>query len=171
MAQAGPRERGQAGGARNNDRHLLALGKLHFLAAFCPLHRRLPAAALARIFVPAANADSVRFFENEKGDTCAALIWARLTDEAAGRMLRDSRPPDAADWAAGDHLWFLDLLAPFGHARIVARHIARNPPAEPFRFARLDAVGKLRKVVRGDATARAGGRLGICRAAMRAGGV
>ncbi|MCZ7675313.1 MAG: toxin-activating lysine-acyltransferase [Roseovarius sp.] len=160
MTQATPRQRGGSGNARHGDRHLLSLGKLHFLAAYCPLHRRFPAAWLARIFVPAVNCDSVRFFENDDGDTCAALIWARLSDAAAERMLSEGRPPAAADWAAGENLWFLDLLAPFGHGRVVARHIARNPPPEPFRFARIDAAGKLRKVVRGDVTARPGERLG-----------
>lgn len=136
------------------DRQLLSLGRLHFLAAFCPLHRKMPAAWLARIFIPAVNSDCVRFFENDQGQVCAALIWARLTDEVSQRMVYDDRPPTAQDWAAGDKLWFLDLLAPFDHGRMVARHIARNPPEGPFYFARLDERGKVFKVVRGDASAR-----------------
>jgi len=144
--------------------HLLSLGRLHFLAAFCPLHRKMPAAWLARVFIPAVNSDCVRFFRNDKGDVCAALIWARLTDDAAARMVHQNQPPTARDWAAGDKLWFLDLLAPFGHGRMVARHIARNPPEDPFRFARLDASGKVARVVRGDASARGRERLRSFRA-------
>ncbi|WP_197916176.1 toxin-activating lysine-acyltransferase [Thiosulfatihalobacter marinus] len=141
------------------DAELLSIGKLHFLASFCPLHQRMPEAALARIFYPALNNGCVRFFENEQGRTAAALIWARLSDEVAGRMTRDGRLPTQGEWTGGSRLWFLDLLAPFGHGRIVARSIARNPPPEPFWFARLDDSGALRKVVRGDATAPAGRRV------------
>jgi len=159
MAQAGPRARGRSGVSRRNERQMLALGRLHFLAAFCPLHRKLPASFLARVFIPAVNADCVRFFQNDKGDVCAALIWARLTEAAGARMVDHNEPPAAAEWAAGDNLWFLDLLAPFGHGRMVARHIARNPPPERFRFARLDARGRVARVIVGDATAPRGQRV------------
>ena len=47
-----------------------------------------------------------------------------------------------------------NILAPFQHGTTVARHIARNPPEEPFYFARLSKDGVLRKVVRGDAARR-----------------
>jgi cytolysin-activating lysine-acyltransferase len=133
------------------DEHLLALGKLCFLAGYCALHRGYRGSVLASLFFPAVNHGCVRFFEDENGATAAALIWARLTDAAADRMLHDRVLPGEADWVSGPNLWFLDLIAPFGHGRQVARHIARNPPEEPFRFARLDRAGNLRKVVLGDA--------------------
>lgn len=136
------------------DRQCLSLGRLHFLASFCPLHRQFPAAALARLFIPAVNHDCVRFFENDQKQVCAALIWARLTDTVSERMLFDQVPPDASEWASGPNLWFLDILAPFDHGRMIARHIARNPPEGPFYFARLGKGGQPRKVVRGDASAR-----------------
>ncbi|TYB83021.1 toxin-activating lysine-acyltransferase [Maritimibacter fusiformis] len=145
-AQAAPRPKGPT------DEHLLALGKLCFLAGFCPLHRGYRGSVLAGLFFPAVNHGCVRFFEDENGATAAALIWARLTDEAADRMLHDRVLPGEAEWTAGPNLWFLDLIAPFGHGRQVARHIARHPPEGAFRFARLDRDGNLRKVVLGDAT-------------------
>lgn len=134
------------------DAELLSLGKLHFLAGFCAYHKRMPAALLARIFHPAINHDCVRFFENENGRTAAALIWARLSDDVSARMLTKGDLPKEAEWVSGNTLWFLDILAPFGQGRLVARQIARTPPAEPFYFARVDATGTLRKVVRGDAS-------------------
>lgn len=134
------------------DSDLLALGKLQYLAAYCPLHSKYPAFALKRLFVPAINNDCVRFFENADGKTCAALIWARLTDEVSERMIYERIPPTSDDWASGHNLWFLDLMAPFDHGKSVARHIARNPPPGPFFFARLDGSGAVSKVVKGDAS-------------------
>lgn len=110
---------------------------------------------LSRIFIPAVNHDCVRFFKNDQGLVSAALIWARLSDKAAERMIYEQTPPEAADWNSGTNLWFLDILAPFRHGGMVARHIARNPPPDPFFFARLGPDGRVRKVVRGDARARA----------------
>lgn len=139
-------------GAPPTDDQLLALGKLSFLAAYCPLHRSYPGHLMSAIFFPAVSNGCVRFFENDQGATAAALIWARLSEEVAVRMLSDGRPPSTQEWVAGDQMWFIDLLAPFGHGRIIARTIARNPPPEPFYFARLDGQGRLAKIVEGDPT-------------------
>lgn len=141
------------------DAKMLSLGRLNFLASYCPLHKNFPASALARLFAPAINHDCVRFFNNEQGRVCAALIWARLSNQISERMIFDQIPPSEKDWASGENLWFLDVLAPFDHGRIVARHVARNPPPEPFYFARLGKTGAVRKVVRGDATAKGRGQV------------
>lgn len=135
------------------DEHLLMLGKLNYLAAYCSLHRKFPIGLLDRIFFPAVNHDCVRFFENGQSKTCAALIWARLSDDATQAFLDEQRPPTMDEWNSGSNLWFVDLIAPFGHGLQVARQIARNPPEEQFRFARIDEQGKLRKIVTGDAKA------------------
>lgn len=133
-----------------------SLGRLHMLAAYCPLHKRFPAQSLSRLFVPAINHDCVRFFENDSGQICAALLWARLSDEVSARMVFEQIPPRPEDWVSGTNLWFLDILAPFGHGTLVARHIARHPPEGPFYFARLGKGGSTRKVVRGEAGVRKG---------------
>jgi len=142
-----------------SESELLSIGKLQFLASFCPVHRHMPAFALARVFYPAINQGCVRFFENESGKTAAALIWARLSADVSNHMLAHRVPPKEADWVSGDTLWFLDLLAPFGQGQEIARTIARNPPEEPFCFARLDASGQVRRVVRGDIRQKMGHRM------------
>ena len=136
-----------------------AYGTLSWLASFCPLHQRFSPALLRSYFLPAVTHDCVRFFANEQGVTAAALIWARLSDEVSNRMIFDSRPPAPGDWNSGENLWFLDLIAPFGHGRQIARHLARNPPEDPFFFARLGADGKIRKVVHSDASKGRHGRV------------
>lgn len=157
--QASDRTDGTGGVSQTQDMQLLSLGRLSFLAAFCPLHRAFPSYALSRLFLPAINHDCVRFFSNEDDQVCAALIWARLSDDVSERMIFDQTPPEGKDWASGTNLWFLDILAPFGHGRTVARTIARNPPEGPFYFARLGKGGTVRKVVRGDASARKSNRV------------
>lgn len=151
--QAGQLKSRQTKPADAMDRQMMSLGQLHFLASYCPVHRAFPVGWTSRIFIPAVNNGCVRFFKNDQGLICAALIWARLPGEASDRMVFEGIPPQPEDWTAGDALWFLDILAPFDHGRMVARNIARNPPDEPFFFARLGEDGKVRKVVCGDPTA------------------
>ena len=135
---------------------ITVLGWLNFLATFCATHKQFPAQALSRLFIPAINNDCVRLFENDDGFVCAALIWARLSDDVSERMIFERIPPDAEEWTSGNNLWFLDVLAPFNHGKMVARHIARNPPEGPFYFARLGKDGAVKKVIRGDASRKSG---------------
>jgi len=134
-------------------------GALSFLAAHCPLHSRLHAGLLRQLFLPAAEHNCVRLFQNNKGVPCAALIWARLSDEVSEKMVYDNLPPSPEDWKSGSNLWFLDLIAPFDHGVEVARHIARNPPDGPFYFGRIGMDGKIRKVVHADASKGRRGRV------------
>ena len=143
------------------DESLLSLGKLQYLATYCPLHSKYPAALLSRLFVPAIDNGCVRFFATSDGRPGAALIWARLSQNVVDRMTHDQVPPRPEDWVSGDQLWFLDLIAPFGQGAQVARHIARNPPSEPFWFARLDKSGRVNRVVRGDAARAKGDRMTV----------
>ena len=119
-----------------SDRRMASFGRLSMLASYCPLHKKLPVQALSRLFIPAINNDTIRFFTNDDDQVCAALIWARLSDEVSQRMIYDQVPPTEKDWTSGTNLWTLDILAPFGHSRMVARHIARTPHKGPFYFAR-----------------------------------
>lgn len=122
-------------------------GALSLLAAHCPLHSSFSARLLNRLFLPAVEHEAVRIFRTSDNKPCGALIWARLSDEVALRMFTENQPPRANDWNSGDHLWFLDLLAPFGHGKDIARHLVRNPPKEAFSFARLGPDKKLRKLI------------------------
>ena len=122
-------------------------GALSLLAAHCPLHQSYSAALLNRLFLPAIEHQSVRIFRTATNQPCAALIWARLSPKVSSMMFSQNRPPRANEWKSGDHLWFLDIIAPFGHGKDIARTLARNPPNEAFSFARIGASGKIRKLV------------------------
>lgn len=145
---------GFSGNLGPSDAHITTLGWLNFLASYCPLHQKFSAAMLSQLFAPAINNDCVRLFKNDDGYVCAALIWAQLSDDVSERMVFDRVPPKPSEWITGSNLWFLDVIAPFKHGRMIASHIARNPPDSPFFFARLGESGAIRKVVRGDASHR-----------------
>lgn len=137
---------------------LATYGALMLLAAHCPRHKTYPAELLNRLFLPAVEHKSVRLFRTSSGQPCAALIWARLSEDIALRMFTENRPPKACEWNSGHHLWFLDLLAPFGHGAEIARHLARNPPKEAFSFARVGPDNKLRKLVEVQSASQSGNR-------------
>jgi cytolysin-activating lysine-acyltransferase len=137
-------------GAEALRERLETYGALAFLAAHCPRHRDWSAAELHALFAPAADRGFLRVFRNAEGTPCAVLLWARLSPEVARALAEEGRPLAPQDWTSGRELWFVDLIAPFGHGAQVARSIARRPPPEPFRFARLRPDGRAAKVVAAD---------------------
>jgi len=70
-------------------------GALSLLAAHCPLHRTYSAELLNRLFLPAIEHKSVRIFRTSNNQPCAALIWARLSQTVASKMVTCNRPPKA----------------------------------------------------------------------------
>lgn len=154
LQNAQQRPMGDESAQQQTESQMASFGRLSMLASYCPLHKQFPVQTLSRLFIPAINNDTIRFFTNDDDQVCAALIWARLSDEVSQRMIYDQVPPTEKDWTSGTNLWFLDILAPFGHGKMVARHIARTPPEGPFYFARLGKGGRTRKVVRSDSSVR-----------------
>jgi cytolysin-activating lysine-acyltransferase len=63
----------------------------------------------------------------------AFASWAYLTEEAEGRLLNGARKLSPVDWKAGDRLWMIDLICPFGGAEKIVEELAngifRDQPA------------------------------------------
>ena len=87
MSGRGTETIGRANGAapvRPRDEHLLALGKLSYLAAYCPLHRTFPGHGLAALFFPAVNIGVVvKIMSNNNSPALIAQYTIVFTDGAA----------------------------------------------------------------------------------------
>jgi cytolysin-activating lysine-acyltransferase len=138
---------------------LEVLRALSFLASFCPLHKAWTAARLQSVFAPAVQHSFVRIFNNKSGTPCAALLWARLSDPISVQMKCGTYHLRPNDWNSGDNLWFVDLIAPFGHGKDVARFVIKNPPPEQFQLARVGSSGGIERVISGDASRQRGTRM------------
>jgi cytolysin-activating lysine-acyltransferase len=55
----------------------------------------------------------------DEGRMVALATWARLTDQAAQGYVTGQRRLQPEDWTAGDQIWLIDAIAPWGHARQV----------------------------------------------------
>jgi hypothetical protein len=87
------------------------------------------------------------------------LLWARLSDSISVQMKCGTYHLRPNDWNSGDNLWFVDLIAPFGHGKDVARFVIKNPPPEQFQFARVGSSGGIERVISGDASRQRGTRM------------
>jgi len=91
------------------------LGKLAWLWMNSPLHRDWPVELLSRFALPPIELGQYLLLERE-GMPIAYCSWAHLDSRAEADYMLDASHIALADWKGGDHLWFVDWVAPFGKA-------------------------------------------------------
>ncbi len=90
-----------------------ALGQVAWLMMNSPLHKHLFLTDLEWLVLPPVMLKQFRIFRRD-GMPIAYASWARLTEDAEARMTSNVRKLAPGDWNAGDRLWLIDVVAPFG---------------------------------------------------------
>jgi cytolysin-activating lysine-acyltransferase len=86
--------------------------------------------------LPALERKQYRIYH--KGTKPAGFVtWAWLNDEVEQAYALNARSLRPQNWVSGDHLWFIDLIAPFGDAKDICRDLRDNVfPNDVGRFLR-----------------------------------
>lgn len=122
------------------------LGTVLWFMMHSPLHRNWFVHDLERLVLPPVQLMQFRLYRNEER-YFAFVSWAWLTEEAERGFISGNRLLQPEDWQAGDRLWFIDFIAPFGGTKQVARDLCENAFSEhQFRFLRRDERGEIRGV-------------------------
>lgn len=103
-------------GSGSTEEKMLLLGEAAFLFLQSPphLHYRMHQFA-AHSLVP-LRLNQFRIYRGPKGPV-GFVAWAWLDDARSARYADGDTALAANDWRCGPHLWFVEFLAPFGHAR------------------------------------------------------
>jgi cytolysin-activating lysine-acyltransferase len=138
------------------------LGEMTWLLTQSPLHRTLAIGDLEWLAMPALI--HRQFYIFREGDRPVGLaLWAKCTPEAAAKLERGLIEPEnrltLEEWASGDAVWLVDLVAPFADEQnrqreIMIADLVSGPLAgTPFNFHVTDAATGERTVrtVSGDA--------------------
>lgn len=91
------------------------LGKLAWLWMNSPLHRDWTVDLLSGFALPPIELGQYLLLERD-GMPVAYCSWAHLSSRAEAAYMLDASHIALADWNGGDHLWFVDWVAPFGKA-------------------------------------------------------
>ena len=105
-----------APGAGTAEEKMLLLGEATFLFLNSPshLHYRLHQFA-AHAMVP-LRLNQFRIYRGPKGPV-GFVAWAWLDAGRAARYASGDTVLSADDWRSGPELWFIEFIAPFGHAQ------------------------------------------------------
>ncbi len=93
-------------------------GQAVWLMTQSPAHRNFFLSDLEWMVMPPLLARQFRIFPG-KNQPIGIALWASLTEEAEQRLLSGNVRLAPQDWNAGDRLWLVELLAPFGHQDVM----------------------------------------------------
>lgn len=100
-------------------------GDILYLFQHSPRHRVLTLDEFARTVLPAIHFDQFRIYRTDARPV-GWVNWAWMSDaEAQGYMAGDFEFT-IDTWVGGEHLWFIDYVAPFGHALRMADDLKQN---------------------------------------------
>jgi cytolysin-activating lysine-acyltransferase len=150
MDDANANPGGAAAGQAPTVSHVL--GEMAWLLTQSPLHRGLEISALEWLAMPALIHRQFYIFRDGEKPVGLAL-WAKCGAAAEAKLERGMIEPEnrltLEEWASGDSLWLVDLIAPFAdetnrHREIMIADLISGPLAgKEFRFHQTDpATGR-----------------------------
>jgi len=105
------------------------IGEIVGLMHWSQTHSGYTVADIGRVIVPPVLLDQYTLVRHE-GKVVGYGSYALLTLEAETGFIAGTRKMVAGDWKAGDRLWLMDVLAPFGHAAVVAQALRTKALAD-----------------------------------------
>lgn len=77
-------------------------------------------------FLPALRAGQCKIYLDEVQRPVAFVTWAFVDDECHAALYASGENPPPNRWTSGNHLWFIDIVAPFGNVPRIIRDLQRN---------------------------------------------
>ena len=128
------------------------LGEMTWLLTQSPLHRAFSIGDLEWLVMPALIHEQFYLFRDGQQPVGLAM-WAKCTPEGVAKLDKGMIEPEnrltLEEWASGDQVWLVDLLAPFASAEnrhrelMIADLISKPLKGVEFRFHQIDpSTGK-----------------------------
>ncbi len=93
-----------------------ALGYMVALCAVSGHYSFWTMEGIGRLFIPPLKLGQAKIYLKD-GEPVAFATWAFLTEETSKRILSEHIDPEPNEWNAGDVLWLIDFVAPYGNIR------------------------------------------------------
>lgn len=101
------------------------LGMMSALALQSPLHRDWLLSDIELYLEPAIHSNQCQFFFRH-GGLVAFATWASVDQDTHEKIIQLDTPVPKDKWTSGANTWLIDVVAPFGDAAPLVRHLQRN---------------------------------------------
>lgn len=103
-------------------RAAMVVGQVCGLMTMSPAHKHLFVADLEWALMPPVLLR--QFSMVRRNNRLAAFVsWAAVSDEVDARLQQGIARMKPADWRSGNHLWIVDVIAPFGGAEDIVAQV------------------------------------------------
>ena len=102
-----------------------ALGMMTALAMECR-YRRWSVIDLEVNILPALRCGQSKIYLDPEQRPMGFLTWALVDEECHHALMMEGRNPPDDRWCSGPHLWFVDIVSPFGSPYPIVRDMQRN---------------------------------------------
>ncbi|WP_155410558.1 toxin-activating lysine-acyltransferase [Yersinia kristensenii] len=102
------------------------MGGVMLLTQRSPLHRAYFVSEWFQQIYPAIILNQFRYYEDEQGNPLAFCNWAFLSEKNMNEILSGERDIRKEDWQSGSNMFFPEMIAPYGHAKMMATDLRRN---------------------------------------------
>lgn len=124
-----------------------ALGMMMWLMKHADYHSQWPLWSVDNDIVPALLHGQTKLYFDGTQNPVGFVTWAWLDDAAREQVLRDEEPLELEQWNSGEHLLFVDFVAPWGHTRNILADLTTKVFPEHYAFSLgRNQDGSIRKV-------------------------
>ncbi|MDN0107034.1 toxin-activating lysine-acyltransferase [Yersinia rochesterensis] len=102
------------------------MGGVMLLTQRSPLHRAYFVSEWFQQIYPAIILNQFRYYEDEQGNPLAFCNWAFLSEKNMNEILSGERDIRKEDWQSGSNMFFPEMIAPYGHAKMMVTDLRRN---------------------------------------------
>jgi len=109
----------------SEEKRFQILGEVTFLLSASPLHQKALIGSIGKNIIPPLELNQLRIYK--KGSYPVGFVsWAYFSDEIEARFISTPTELEMPDWKSGDNLFFIEFVAPFGHAKSIIKDLTTN---------------------------------------------
>lgn len=115
------------------------LGEITWLLTQSPIHKQMFIGDLEWFCMPPLMLEQYRIFYGPQ-TPAAVAFWAMVSRETEERLEAGAYKLRPDEWKGGDHLWLMELVAPFGAQDEILEDLSTNVfPGRSFKYHRTSA--------------------------------
>lgn len=129
------------------EKKLQLIGEVAILMMDSSIHKHYRVGDISNIIIPALHLNQFRIYRTG-AQPVGFVSWAYLSDEIEKKYTSSPMLLKLPDWRSGNNLFFIDFIAPFGHAKKIIQDLKINifPDKLVAKALRFKEVGNFQKV-------------------------
>ncbi len=109
----------------NQDKKLKLIGEVIYLMSASSIHKYFQVIDINNYILPAINLNQFRIYHNSTRPV-GFVTWAYFSDEVEKKFISGPTILKLEEWQSGDNFFFIDFIAPFGHAQKIIQDLRDN---------------------------------------------